>query len=178
MTSQSGDGDLLQFSRSESSGEFVLIAEQLLPRPRHEVFEFFCDAFQLEALTPPWLNFSVLTPAPIPMSAGTLIDYRLGVHGLPLKWQSRIEVWEPPLRFVDVQVRGPYRRWHHEHRFEELDDGTLCRDVVHYSVPGGRLVEKCLVRPDLVRIFRFRQARLRELFASTLSPHAVGDPVS
>lgn len=154
----------LDFART-SQGEFRLSCAQWVPQPRETVFAFFADAFGLEALTPPWLNFHVLTPRPIEMAAGRLIDYRLKLHGVPLRWQSRIEVWEPPLRFVDAQVRGPYRRWHHEHRFEEVDGGTLCRDVVHYAVPGGWLIDALLVRPDLQRIFAYRQAKLRELLA-------------
>jgi ligand-binding SRPBCC domain-containing protein len=148
-------------------GEFLLVSEQFLPQPRDQVFAFFSDAFQLEALTPPWLKFAVLTPAPIRLGQDTLIDYRLRLHGIPLRWQSRIAVWEPPVRFVDVQTRGPYRRWHHEHSFMEADGGTLCRDVVHYAVLGGRLVERLLVRPDLVRIFGYRRARLEELLAAS-----------
>jgi len=142
-----------------------LTAAQWLPRPRDEVFAFFSDAFQLEAITPPLLRFQVLTPPPIVISAGTVIDYRLRVHGIPLRWQSRISVWEPPLRFVDEQVRGPYRCWRHEHTFEESAGGTLCRDVVDYAVVGGRWIEALFVRRDLLRIFAYRQAKLAEVFA-------------
>ncbi len=113
------------------------------------------------------MHFCVLTPAPIQIAAGTLIDYRLRVHGIPLKWQSRITVWDPPRRFVDEQVHGPYRRWHHEHIFESIDGGTLCRDIVDYAVPGGRLIDTILVRPDLLKIFRFRQQALSECFAAS-----------
>jgi ligand-binding SRPBCC domain-containing protein len=150
---------------------FRLEAADFLPQPRERLFEFFSDAFQLETLTPPWLRFSVLTPAPIRIEAGTLIDYGLRLHGLPLRWQSRIEVWEPPLRFVDVQTRGPYRRWRHEHLFEAIGDGTLCRDLVDYAVFGGRLLNALLVRRDLLKIFAFRQQRLRELFPAPGAPH-------
>jgi ligand-binding SRPBCC domain-containing protein len=144
-------------------GRYRLTSAQFVPLPRAQVFEFFSDAFGLEDLTPPWLNFRVLTPAPIHMAAGLHIDYRLRLHGIPLRWQSRIDVWEPPFRFVDVQVRGPYKLWHHEHTFQEVTGGTQCRDIVDYAVPGGWLAERYLVRPDLQRIFRYRQARLREL---------------
>lgn len=134
-----------------------LEALQFLPQPVERVFEFFSDAFQLEKLTPGWLRFSVLTKPPIRLEAGTLIDYRLRLHGLPLRWQSCISVWEPPVRFVDEQVRGPYRRWHHEHRFEPVEGGTLCRDLVDYQVWGGSLVDRLLVRRDLRTIFAYRQ---------------------
>jgi ligand-binding SRPBCC domain-containing protein len=165
MTPPLADRAGIEFRR-QPDGEFLLIAEQFLPQSREQVFAFFSDAFQLEALTPPWLNFAVLTPAPIRLGQGSLIDYRLRLHGIPLRWQSQIAVWEPPVRFVDVQTRGPYRRWRHEHSFLESGGGTLCRDVVHYAVYGGRLVERLLVRPDLVRIFGYRRARLQELLAA------------
>lgn len=152
----------ITFTRAANGG-FRLSCEQWVPQQRDKVFEFFSDAFQLEALTPPWLNFVVLTPRPIQMSAGRLIDYRLRLHGIPLRWQSRIDTWEPPVRFVDMQTRGPYKRWHHEHVFEEVDGGTLCRDVIHYSVPGGWLVERFLVRPDLLKIFTYRRNQLPQL---------------
>jgi ligand-binding SRPBCC domain-containing protein len=128
------------------------------------VFAFFSDAFQLERLTPPWLRLAVLTPAPIRIGAGTDIDYRLTVHGLPVRWRSRIAVWEPPRRFVDVQTRGPYRRWRHEHAFEEAEGGTPSRDTVDYAVPGGWLIDTLIVRRDLRKIFAFRQQALRRIF--------------
>jgi ligand-binding SRPBCC domain-containing protein len=145
-------------------GLFLLEAAQWVPRPLDEVFAFFADAGNLDILTPPWLRFQILTPRPIAMRAGALIDYRLRLHGLPLRWRSEITAWEPPHRFVDEQRRGPYRTWIHEHRFEPRDGGTLVRDRVRYSITGGALVERLLVRADLVRIFGYRQAKLRELF--------------
>jgi ligand-binding SRPBCC domain-containing protein len=147
-------------------GGFRLEAEQWLPVARSHLFEFFSDAFQLEAITPPWLKFKVLSPGPLRLESGTLIDYRLRIHGVPLHWQSRISVWEPPDRFVDEQLRGPYGRWHHEHIFTDCGSGTLCRDVVDYTVPGGALVHALLVRRDLRTIFAYRQQKLRELFST------------
>ena len=135
-----------------------------LPVPRAELFPFFADATNLEAITPPFLRFEVLTPG-VEIRAGAIIDYRLRVHGIPIRWQSEITVWEPPFRFVDEQRRGPYRRWHHEHRFEERDGGTLCFDTVDYDVIGGALIERLFVRRDVEKIFAFRSAKLRELFA-------------
>jgi ligand-binding SRPBCC domain-containing protein len=135
-----------------------------LPRPRGAVFAFFADAANLEAITPPWLNFHILTPPPIALRTGALIDYRLRVHGVPLRWRTRIAAWEPPFRFVDEQLRGPYRRWVHEHTFEERDGGTLCRDGVEYDVLGGRLVERLFVRRDVEKIFAHRKERLVEMF--------------
>lgn len=144
--------------------ESLFETELWLPRPRAEVFSFFADAANLERITPPWLSFHILTPGPIEMREGTLIDYRLSVRGIPLRWRTRIELWQPPEGFVDVQLRGPYRLWHHTHEFEERDGGTLCRDRVRYAVPGGWLVDRLLVRRDVERIFRHRTAELRRRF--------------
>jgi ligand-binding SRPBCC domain-containing protein len=156
----------IRIGPSPAGDGFRLHTEFVLPQVREDVFRFFADAFQLETLTPPWLNFAVLTPAPIDICAGTLIDYRLRLHGVPIRWRTRISMWEPPFRFVDEQLRGPYRRWRHEHTFESIDGGTLCRDVVDYAVPFGRLIERFFVRGELIRIFSYRQNRLRELFAA------------
>ena len=146
--------------------EYTLHAEQLLPRPRDEVFSFFADARNLEALTPPWLKFAVLTPAPIEMRPGALIDYGIRVHGLPIRWRTEITEWNPPHRFVDLQLRGPYSLWHHTHTFEERAGGTLCLDDVRYRPRGGALINWLFVRRDIKRIFDFRQERLRALFPS------------
>lgn len=129
-----------------------------------EVFAFFSDARNLQVLTPPWLNFHILTPEPIQLRAGTLLDYQLKLHGVRVRWQSEITIWEPPRRFVDQQRRGPYRLWIHEHLFEPRDSGTLVQDRVRYAVPGGWLVNRFLVEPDLRRIFAFRHQRLLALF--------------
>ncbi len=150
----------------EQAGQYRLTAETLVSQPLDEVFTFFSDARNLESITPSWLKFQVLTPEPLEMRQGTLIDYRLKVHGVPLRWQSRIAVWEPPHRFVDEQVRGPYRRWWHEHIFESTDGGTRCIDRVDYAVPGGALVNRLFVRRDLATIFAYRQQCLRDIFAT------------
>jgi ligand-binding SRPBCC domain-containing protein len=126
----------------------------------------FGDPANLEAITPPWLSFRILTPLPIVMREGTLIDYRLRVHGLPLRWRTRISAWQPPHRFVDEQLRGPYRRWIHEHTFEPRGGGTLAREVVRYAVPFDGLLHRGFVRPDIERIFEFRAAELRRRFTS------------
>lgn len=135
-----------------------------LNRSLEEVFSFFSDAFNLEKLTPSLLRFEVMTPPPIVMRAGLLIDYRLRVHGLPLRWQSEISVWEPPFRFVDEQRKGPYRQWHHEHRFEAKDGGTLVTDRVTYRPPGGAWVNRLLVERDVRKIFTYRTQALHRLF--------------
>ncbi len=131
-----------------------------VPRKREDVFEFFADALNLEAITPPWLSFSVLTPGPIVMRIGARIDYRLRLHGVPFRWQTEITRWQPPFSFVDEQRRGPYRRWVHTHTFEEHGGGTLCSDSVVYAVPGGRLIDRLFVRRDVQRIFNFRHRAL------------------
>jgi len=144
--------------------EFVFQTELWLPRRRDEVFPFFADARNLETLTPPWLNFEILTPAPIAMRPGTLIDYRLRVYGLPIRWRTEIVEWNPPLRFADVQLRGPYTLWHHTHTFDEREGGTLCRDEVRYRPRGGALANRLFVRRDVRGIFAFRNRKLVEIF--------------
>jgi len=138
--------------------------ELWLPRPVAKIFPFFADASNLEVLTPPWLNFQVLSPRPVPIGSGTLIDYRIVVHGIPFRWQSEITAWEPPHRFVDEQRRGPYRIWRHEHTFLERDGGTMISDRVRYAVLFAPIVHRWLVRPDIERIFDFRTRKMRALF--------------
>ena len=148
----------------------TLQSEVWVPRPREEVFEFFSRAENLEALTPHWLHFSILSPRPIEMKAGTRIRYRLRLHGIPMRWESEITAWEPPHRFVDEQRGGPYRRWIHEHQLLEHEGGTKVRDTVQYSVAGGALVHRLLVTPDLNRIFEFRRQKVAEIFRQTSGP--------
>ena len=144
-------------------------AELWLPRPPEEVFSFFADAANLDAITPPWLHFHTITPQPIEMREGTLIDYRLRVHGVPLRWRTLISVWEPPFGFVDEQLRGPYRLWHHEHTFEAHEGGTLARDRVRYAVLFDSVVHRWLVRPDIEKIFQYRTKALLKRFAASSS---------
>jgi ligand-binding SRPBCC domain-containing protein len=137
----------------------MLQREQLVPLAPVETFDFFADPFNLEAITPPWLGFQAATPRPIAMGVGVLIEYRLKLHALPLRWLTRIEAWEPGRRFADRQLRGPYRMWHHAHTFDEDERGTVMRDLVHYALPlgpAGRLAWAVLVRRDLDRIFDYR----------------------
>ena len=147
----------------------VLERSQRLPRPPEDVFPFFGDALNLERITPAWLGFRVVDPESIEMHPGTLIDYRLRLHGLPLRWRTEIAVWDPPHRFVDVQLSGPYRLWHHTHTFERDGDATLMRDVVRYALPLGPLGELAhlaLVRRDLHAIFDFRVDEVARAIAS------------
>jgi ligand-binding SRPBCC domain-containing protein len=145
----------------------VLEREIWLPGSIAEVFAFFSDPMNLEAITPPWLRFRILTPLPVEMKRGTILEYRLRLHGVPIFWRTEISLWEPPHRFVDQQLKGPYHLWVHEHTFEERDGGTLVRDHVDYRSPGWvfePLLERYFVRPDLAAIFDYRAARLREFF--------------
>ena len=147
-----------------------LKTEIWLPQKRTTVFSFFADPRNLEDLTPEWLHFEILTPMPLQMKSGVLIDYRLRLYGIPLHWQSEISVWEPPHRFVDRQIQGPYRVWIHEHMFTEHRGGTLVGDTVEYAAPGGILVHRLFIARDLRRIFAYRQARLRHRFGGS-KPH-------
>lgn len=146
--------------------EFTLQTELWLPHPRDEIFSFFAEARNLETITPPWLKCEVLTPAPMGMRPGALIDYRISVHGLPIRWRTEITEWNPPHHFVDIQLRGPYTFWQHTHTFEERDGGTLCGDIVRYRPRGGALMNWLFVRRDVERIFRYRPERLASLFGS------------
>src|SRR6476646_20990 len=146
---------------------YTLSFEQQVARPRPEVFDFFSRAENLEVLTPLWLNFKILEVKPQPVRKGTLINYSLRVHGVPLRWTSEIIEWEPPHRFVDLQLRGPYKLWRHEHRFEERDGGTLISDTINLALPLGllgQLAYKIKVKSDIEEIFTFRKEKIRALF--------------
>ncbi len=143
----------------------TLEREQFLPHPIDEVFPFFADAHNLERITPPLLRFRVVSQDPAEMRVGTLLEYRLRLRGLPVGWLTRIEAWEPNKGFVDNQLVGPYRLWHHTHTFEGQDGGTLMRDVVRYAMPAWPFGELAmpLVRRDLGTIFDFRRDNLEGL---------------
>lgn len=138
----------------------VLERSQRFGVPVERAFEFYVDAGNLEPMTPPWLHFEVTTPGELTLRRGALLDYRLRLHGVPLRWQSRIEAWEPPLRFVDVQARGPYALWEHTHLFErDGNDAAVIHDRVRYALPLGplgALAHRLFVRRDLERIFDYR----------------------
>jgi ligand-binding SRPBCC domain-containing protein len=144
---------------------FLLRSSMRVPRPREDVFAFFADARNLQRITPSSLHFDILTKGPIEMREGTRIDYRLRVHRIPLRWRSAITAWEPPYRFVDEQEKGPYRRWIHEHTFEEEGDSTLVHDRIRYRIFGGGLINRLFVSRDLRSIFEFRARALRDIFA-------------
>ena len=143
--------------------------ETIVPEGLERTFAFFSDAANLERLTPPWLNFRIITPPPIVMREGTLIDYRIVLHGLPIPWRTRIDVWEPGVRFVDRQTIGPYRWWRHEHRFEAVADGTRVIDDVEFR-PRVHWVSGWMVKRDVERIFAFRQETLPRFFGAGATP--------
>lgn len=149
-------------------GEHVLLREQRIPRPRSEVFAFFADAANLERLTPGFLRFRILTPLPIAMRAGAIIDYRIALGGVPMRWRTLISEWTPEERFVDEQLRGPYAVWHHTHTFEDAPGGgTRMTDRVIYRVPFGpigRVARRLFVARTLERIFDYRQREIAAIF--------------
>jgi ligand-binding SRPBCC domain-containing protein len=143
----------------------VLERSTWLPRPVDDTFAFFADASNLERITPPELRFRIVTPWPIEMRRGTLIEYRLALFGLPFSWRTEIGEWMPPHRFVDRQLAGPYRRWIHTHEFAAERGGTRMRDRVDYTLPLAPLglVALPLVRRQLERIFDFREQTIQRL---------------
>ena len=149
------------------SFEKVLQVEQKIEMPLAKVFEFFSRAENLQRITPPLLDFKIVSKTPIEMKPGALIDYKLQVHGVPLRWRTLIEEWDPPHKFVDTQLRGPYSLWHHTHEFIELTPNlTLIKDTVRYRLPFGYLgllVHKLMVQKDIQKIFAFRQSEVPKL---------------
>ena len=145
---------------------YRLRATMEVQRPINEVFAFFSDAANLETITPPWLNFRILTPMPLEISQGALLDYKIRLHMIPIRWRTEICDWQPPYQFVDQQLKGPYKRWYHEHKFTDLGDGvTSVIDNVHYIPRGGSLIHRVMVKPDLEKIFMYRQEKLTEIFS-------------
>ena len=145
---------------------YTLTTSQWLPRPIEEVFEFFSHPRNLQAITPEMLDFRFIE-APEEVRAGTRFRYKLRIHGVPINWTTEIVAWEPPKGFVDVQLSGPYKLWHHEHKFETERGGTRMSDVVKYALPFGpvgKLAHWMFVRRDVEGIFEFRSKKMRELF--------------
>ena len=152
--------------------EHFLTRTHTIDLPRQDVFEFFADAGNLERITPPELNFHIITPQPIDIKQGTLIDYKLKMRGIPIKWRTEISVWEPPFRFVDQQLRGPYNQWIHTHTFTELSPTqTLMEDEVRYRLPLEPLgdIAHFFVKTELAYIFDYRQKAVAEMLNSPQS---------
>lgn len=149
---------------------YILRREQWIARPMDEVFTFFADAHNLEAITPPWLGFKILFMSTDCIEEGTTIRYRLRLHGIPIDWLTEICEWNPPHSFVDEQIKGPYRQWRHTHRFEAHGSRTKMVDEVRYSLPFGvlgRLVHEVKVRRDVNRIFDYRRLQIDARFGQT-----------
>ncbi len=146
---------------------YTLTAEQFVPRPLPEVFAFFERPENLAKITPPSLGFVIVTPTPIAMKAGALIDYTIKVMGMRLRWRTLISQYDPPHMFVDEQLQGPYRQWHHTHTFREVEGGTVISDEVKYSLPLGilgRIAHVLFVRRQLQGIFAYRAEVIGEKF--------------
>ncbi len=155
--------------KSPAVAHYELRCEDWLPRPIDDVFSFFSDAYNLERITPDFLRFHVLRCSDRIVMRGSVIDYRLRLHGIPFRWRTVIDEWIPGVRFVDRQVHGPFKLWHHTHEFEHRDGGTLIRDRVLYDLPLGalgRIVAARIVRRDVEEIFRHRQRRTHALLGS------------
>jgi hypothetical protein len=139
-----------------------------LPRPQDEIFDFFSDAFNLETITPPRVHFHVVTPRPIELKPGALINYRLKMNGIPLRWTTRIETWNPPHQFSDIQLSGPYKLWHHTHTFTSERGGTKMTDHVDYELPLGflgELAHRLWARREVESIFAYRTGIISGRFA-------------
>jgi ligand-binding SRPBCC domain-containing protein len=152
---------------------YYLRREQWIPRPIEEVFDYFCDARNLETITPPWLKFRVLTPGPVEMKPGTEIRYRLSWWFIRIPWKTVIRQWQPPHYFMDEQAMGPYRRWEHTHSFRSEKGGTRMFDSVRYELPFGWLgaiAHSLRVRRDLEKIFDYRAESIGKRFAPDHSP--------
>lgn len=157
-------------SNRAQSKDRLFTQETFLPYAIDFVFDFFSNAENLQALTPPSLHFQILTPLPIQMKPGALIDYRLRLFGIPFRWRTRIDTWQPPHLFSDSQLKGPYRKWVHTHTFEPVEGGVLMRDQVHYLSPGGPLeplINKLFVAPQVQKIFAYRNKALKSLLAQS-----------
>jgi ligand-binding SRPBCC domain-containing protein len=153
--------------KNQNSNPFIFETYQKINQPISDVFSFFSQAENLQKLTPPWLKFKFLSPLPIDMKKGTLIDYKLQIMGIPLKWRTEITIWEPPYRFVDEQLSGPYKLWRHEHFFVDEFGVTHMRDTVQYDFWGlflKNILKKLLIEPQIRKIFDFRFAQINRLF--------------
>ncbi|MFZ0391955.1 MAG: SRPBCC family protein [Calditrichia bacterium] len=148
---------------------FIFKSQLFVKKPQEEVFGFFSEAANLDKVTPPWLDFEIRTPTPVRMQKGARINYRLRLHKIPIRWRTEITVWEPPQRFVDSQISGPYKKWIHEHRFEKQPNGTLMQDRVEYALYGGflaPLIHLLFVKKDVRRIFQYRKEQFSRLLSS------------
>ena len=153
-----------------AQGYFEFEQKCWIPLPIREVFQFFSEAGNLEKITPPWLGFQILSQSTEKVMAGTTIDYRIRLHGIPIVWRTEISTWNPPHEFTDIQLKGPYQIWEHTHRFSELGNGTLMEDRVLYKLPMGflgKLVAGSYVKGDVSKIFSYRNTRIYDLLLNS-----------
>jgi ligand-binding SRPBCC domain-containing protein len=144
---------------------FDLVRTQVVAAPLDDAFAFYADPGNLEAITPPWLGFEIVD-APAELRQGSLLQYRLRLFGIPIRWLTEISSWTPPRGFTDTQLHGPYLEWIHAHRLSTVEGGTEIHDHVRYRVPGGALADRLVVRGLLERIFDYRAARTAELLSN------------
>lgn len=159
--------DIYDISDLYNKVDDCFMARQYLPYPAEEVFKFFSDEKNLEKITPPFMGFHVIGKSTEQIGEGTLINYKLKIHSVPANWQTLIEKWKPPHMFIDTQLKGPYKRWHHTHSFESFGKGTLMKDKVHYRLPMGwlgRTSALWLVKSDIQKIFSYRRTVIGDLF--------------
>jgi ligand-binding SRPBCC domain-containing protein len=147
---------------------YTFETQTILNKPIQEVFPFFANAENLDKVTPPWLKFEILTPMPIEMKIGTQVDYRLRLHGIPIRWRSEITEWDPPHKFTDIQIKGPYQFWKHKHLFSADSNRTKMVDRIQYRIPGwifSPIVHSLFVKHDLDKIFAFREKTFLKIFS-------------
>jgi len=145
--------------------EYNFEIEMIIPDKLNNVFAFFSTADNLQIITPPWLHFIILTPTPLEIQKGRIIDYKLSLYGFPFKWQTEITVWNPPHQFIDEQIKGPYRKWKHLHYFESRGNQTYMRDHVTYEIPVfPKILNKLFVSKNVEQIFNYRRKKINEIF--------------
>lgn len=147
--------------------EHIFKSSTTIDCPRDEVFDFFSRAENLESITPPELQFHIITPSPIELKRGALIDYQLRLNGIPMKWRTEITLWDPPFEFEDTQLSGPYKQWIHRHRFTENEPGrTLMEDEVRYRLPFEPLgdIAQFLIARQIAKIFAYREQTITSVF--------------
>ena len=162
---EAGADEFSPFVQREGN-EYVLRSRIRLPHAREKVFPFFAEARNLEQITPSTVKFEVLTPDPIEMRVDARIEYKLKIKMFPVYWRTRITVWNPPESFEDVQEKGPYKQWIHQHVFLDEGETTLMDDIVRYRVPLGRIMNYLMVQRDVLGIFRYRQQAIRKIFCT------------